>query len=157
MYKLSGSPKLPPRVAVVCLVNGETRKGSELVAACLQDRGRAMIVGERTPGDGAIRYFHMSHNGELIFAEGVLDRGNGRNLSRILTDGKPDEEWGVVPNKGYAVKLTREEYDIIARRLSDQRIIPTPPGSVLAATDDFSDRQLNAALDCLRKYPRKPD
>jgi carboxyl-terminal processing protease len=154
---LVGAPKLPPRVSVVCLVNAETHKASQLIAACLQDRGRALIVGERTPGDGEIRNCTPIHGAELVFTVGVFDRASGRNLSRILTDGKPDEEWGVVPNKGYAVKLTREEHEIIARRLSDQRIIPTPPSSVLTATDDFSDRQLNAALDCLRKYPRKLD
>ncbi len=155
--ELAQGPNLPPSVPVVCLVDGKTRFGSELIAACLQDRGRALIIGERTLGETTIRNCTSLHGAELVFTVGVFDRANGRNLSRMMTNGGEEEEWGVRPSKGFEVKLSRSERETLVRRLHDQRIIPLPGRSVPVTTDDFSDRQLNAALDCLRKQPRKPD
>src|SRR5262249_52767419 len=37
---------------MVCLVNGMSASGSEIVSACLQDHGRAVIMGERSYGKG---------------------------------------------------------------------------------------------------------
>src|SRR5690606_28672181 len=35
---------------MVCLVNGYSASGSEIVSACLQDHGRAIIIGSRSYG-----------------------------------------------------------------------------------------------------------
>ena len=40
---------------VVVLVNGETSGGGELIAAALQDHGRAAVAGQRTVGKASIQ------------------------------------------------------------------------------------------------------
>jgi carboxyl-terminal processing protease len=155
-YELTGAATLSPRVPLVCLVNGETRRSAELLAACLQDRGRAVILGERTPGETAIQNCCDLPCGTLSYAYAVLDRASGRNLSRIMTSGKEEEEWGVRPSKGFEVKLATAENEKLAQHLHEQRIISPPGRSFPATTADFSDRQLSLALDYLRNSPVKP-
>ena len=40
---------------IIVLVNGQTSGGAELIAAALQDRGRALVAGQRTLGKGSVQ------------------------------------------------------------------------------------------------------
>lgn len=70
--------KLPMAV----LVDRATSSGREFLTAALQDRKRAVVVGEPTPGDGNVRsYLTISGSNErMLLATGELQRINGRSL-----------------------------------------------------------------------------
>jgi C-terminal peptidase prc len=145
MGKVAGSQLNFP---MACLVNGQTTRASELVAACLQDHKRAVIVGERTPGDVSIHNIMPVAGSSLCIAVGVLCRANGGNLCRGLTNGADSEPWGVRPDRALELKLPPAERDRLAEHLHGQRIL-LPPGET--APISFKDRQLQQAVEYLRK------
>jgi carboxyl-terminal processing protease len=136
---------------MVCLVNGKTRMGSEALAACLQDHQRVLIVGEQTPGDVAIRNIQNVKGGLFSFAAFVLGRPSGRNLSRITTSGRQNEDWGVRPDRGLEVRLSDREREKLSRRLDALRILPVPGETVQIDPRPEADRQLAAAVEYLRR------
>jgi carboxyl-terminal processing protease len=104
------------------LVNHFSASSSEIVAACLQDHGRAIIVGERTWGKGSVQNVIELEGGRsaLKLTTASYLRPSGKNIHRF-PDAKESDEWGVVPNEGYDVKLRQSELrDLVAsRRLRD--------------------------------------
>jgi carboxyl-terminal processing protease len=72
---------LPPRMKtlpIAVLVNNDTASGSEIVAAALQDYKRALIIGYRTNGSGAItNLFPLRNNDVLKLNIGLYNRPNG--------------------------------------------------------------------------------
>ena len=142
---------------MVCLVNGHSASGSEIVAACLQDHKRALIVGERSYGKGSVQNVQPFEEGDLKVTIASFWRPNGRNLARLTPAGKPateDEEWGVRPDKGYLVKLSEKERDDLQDFQHNQEIIPRRDRPVKdpdkEEKSEFRDRQLEKGLDYLR-------
>jgi carboxyl-terminal processing protease len=142
---------------MVCLVNGYSASGSEIVSAALQDHKRAVIIGERSYGKGSvqnIRDFEVvdAKTGELKKAEIKLTtasfwRPNGKNLNKASTSGKDEDEWGVTPNK--VIKLTTKERRDLAEHQRNLETIERPDRRGKTAKE-FKDRQLDAALEYLR-------
>jgi carboxyl-terminal processing protease len=135
---------------MVCLVNGYSASGSEIVAACLQDHNRAKIVGERSYGKGSVQNVQPFEEGELKLTIASFWRPNGKNLNKLSTSGKDDDEWGVMPDKGYLVKLSRKERDELAEHQRNQEIIPRRDLPSEKEKSEFKDRQLEKALEYLR-------
>lgn len=142
---------------MVCLINGYSASGSEIVSAALQDHNRAVVIGERSYGKGSvqnIRDFEVidPKSGEVKKAEIKLTtasfwRPNGKNLNKASTSGKDDEEWGVIPDK--VIKLTpKERRDLAEYQQNLEKILPAAEKSKPAK--EFKDRQLDAALEYLR-------
>jgi carboxyl-terminal processing protease len=140
---------------MVCLVNGTMAGVSEALAACLQDHRRAAVAGERTPGDVGIKNIYGLDWGEIKFTTAVMIRPSGKNLSRLLTSGKETEDWGVVPDKGLALKLTPKQNAALLDHLRHQEVIPRRCRPAKQAKVEFTDRQLEMALDHLRKQLQK--
>src|SRR5205085_5268284 len=84
---------------MVCLINGGSASGSEIVSACLQDHNRAVIIGERSYGKGSVQNIQPFEGGDLKLTTASFWRPNGRNLNKSSTDGKDSDVWGVVPDK----------------------------------------------------------
>ncbi len=143
---------------MVCLVNGFSASGSEIVSAALQDHKRAVIIGERSYGKGSvqnIKDFEVvdSKSGDTLKAEIKLTtasfwRPNGKNLNKASTGGKDDEEWGVTPDK--VIKLTTKERRDLAEYQRNLETIERPDRRDKATSNNFTDRQLDAALEYLR-------
>src|SRR5207245_5326202 len=112
---------------MVCLVNGHSASGSEIVAACLQDHKRALIVGERSYGKGSVQNVQPFEEGDLKVTIASFWRPNGKNLARLTPAGKPageNDEWGVHPDKGYLVKLSEKDRDDLHDSQLNQEVIP---------------------------------
>ena len=95
---LSGSSSAYDK-PVVILVNAQSASASELLAAGMQDIGRARIVGQRTCGCllGYLGYATIPGGGELAYSE----------LGMVSPRGRRIEREGVIPDVEVAV--TRED------------------------------------------------
>jgi len=84
----SGSRKAA-QLPVVVLVNGNSASAAEIVAAALQDRGRAAVVGTTSYGKGTVQtVIRLANEGELVLT-----------WSRLLApSGYTWNEQGVMPN-----------------------------------------------------------
>ncbi len=103
---------------LVILVNRYTASASEIVSACLQDHKRAVIMGERTWGKGSVQNVIPleEQQSALKLTTASYRRPSGHNIHRF-PDAKEDDEWGVIPDKGYELKLDDAElYALIEDR-----------------------------------------
>ena len=139
---------------MVCLVNGYSASASEIVSACLQDHGRAIVMGSRSFGKGSVQTIHRFTtntiaDSRLKLTTATFWRPSGRNLNKTSTPGKDTDEWGVTPNKGYELKLTTKELNDLTDHQRETEIIRAGPQPAESKTE-FHDRQLDMALDYLR-------
>ena len=135
---------------MVCLVNGMSASGSEIVAACLQDHERAIVMGERSYGKGSVQNIQPFEGGELKLTTASFWRPNGKNLNKSSTSGKEEDEWGVSPNRGFILKLSERERDQLYEHQHDAEVIAHEEGSAKEKKTEFKDRQLEMALEYLR-------
>jgi C-terminal peptidase prc len=141
---------------MVCLVNGASASASEIVSACLQDHGRAIIMGSRSYGKGSVQTIHpFDTGGRLKLTTATFWRPSGRNLNRASTSGKDEDEWGVTPDDGFTVKLSTKQLNDLQDHLRDAEIIRRHDQPTKAnGKAEFHDRQLDMALDYLRAQIR---
>jgi len=97
---------------IVVLIDDLTASAAEIVAACLQDHGRATIVGSRSYGKGSIQVLvplpDKATAIELTTSE--YRRPSGATIDRPAATAT-DHPWGVIPDAGYALTPTREQLD----------------------------------------------
>ena len=121
---------------IVVLVNRYSASASEIVAACLQDHHRAIIVGERTWGKGSVQNVIEMENGRsaLKLTIASYQRPSGKNIHRF-PDAKESDEWGVHPDDGFELKLGPEETgDLIqSRRQRDVLLAHNKPAEAAPA------------------------
>jgi len=132
---------------MVCLVNGYSASGSEIVSAALQDHKRALIIGERSYGKGSVQNIQDFEEGEIKLTTATFWRPNGKNLNKLSTAGRDEDEWGVMPDK--IVKLTAKEREDLAEHQRNAEIIERPDRRA-KDKKEFKDKQLEAAVQYLR-------
>jgi carboxyl-terminal processing protease len=99
-----------PDFPVAVLVNSFSASASEIVAACLQDHGRAVVVGERTFGKGTVQELIPLEAGQgmLKLTTASYWRPSGKNIHR-RSDADESDDWGVSPNEGYEVEIDEQQ------------------------------------------------
>jgi carboxyl-terminal processing protease len=99
-------------VPVAVLVNHQSASASEIVAACLQDHLRAVVIGERTYGKGTVQNIIPLDKqiGKLTLTTAKFVRPSEKPIHRRY-DADESMPWGVSPDKDYEVKMSKEELD----------------------------------------------
>ena len=100
-FTASGHAKAPD-LPIVVLINGGSASASEIVAAALQDRGRAVVIGSSSYGKGSVQtVLHLPNSGELILTWAQLVRPSGYHLQShgvvptLCTSGLGEDEASV--------------------------------------------------------------
>jgi carboxyl-terminal processing protease len=149
---------------IAILINRYSASASEIVAAALQDAGRAIIVGERSYGKGSVQNVIPMEGGTsaLKLTTASYWRPSGKNIHRF-PDSKESDDWGVKPNPGYEVKLTDEER-LMYLKWRRQRDVVRSKGAPPPKTDDkdkvdepFKDKVLEKAQEYILGELAKKD
>lgn len=126
---------------IAVLIDRGSASASEIVAAALQDHGRAVIVGERSYGKGSVQNIFSMENQStaLKLTTQSYWRPSGKNIQRY-PDSRDSDDWGVKPDPGLEVSITNEERIAVAnaRRKRDA----AKSGEESAASDPALDKAL---------------
>ena len=141
-----------PDVPVAVIIDGLTASAAEIVAACLQDHGRATVVGSRTFGKGTVQSLVPLGGGDgllkLTTSEYLRPRGAG--LNRRMSD-DDDAQWGVAPDRGYEISPTAASLERL-RRWRRQRDAVAAPGRDTGTESSRSvDEALSLAIDAVHR------
>ena len=141
-----------PGVPLAVLVDGLTASAAEIVAACLQDHGRATVVGSRSFGKGTVQSILPLSDGRSLLK---LTTSEYLRPSRVAIHRRPgdgdDAVWGVSPDAGYEIAPTAEQLERTrawrrARDVADR-------GAATAAAPRAADPVLATAL---RRFSAPP-
>jgi C-terminal peptidase prc len=143
---------------ILVLINSETAGGAELIAAALQDNGRAAVAGQRSLGKGSIQtpiQLPGLPGYQFKLTGGTFTRPNGKNLQRY-PDSPSADDWGVRPDTSRSLPMTPD----LVRDLREQTVLYTlRPGDsreALLLDDPEYDTQRQAALRMLREIVKGP-
>lgn len=101
-----------PGLRMAVLVDGLTASAAEVVAACLQDHGRAVVVGSRTFGKGTVQSILPLSDGSGLVKLTTSEylRPSRVTIHRRADDGSRDA-WGVSPDPGCELTATRRQIE----------------------------------------------
>jgi carboxyl-terminal processing protease len=146
-------------IPMAVLVDGLTASAAEVVAACLQDHGRAIVVGNRSFGKGTVQSIMPLSDGSglLKLTTSEYLRPSRMNIHRRSDDDESDADWGVSPDRGCELTPTGRQIEALQawRRIRD--VVP-PKGGMAAPTQPESqasqprrvDPVLAKAVDAIR-------
>lgn len=108
---------LDPDIPMVVLIDGDSASASEIVSACLQDYKRAKIIGTRSYGKGTVQNVMMMEYGRSAFklTTARYYRPSGVEIHR-RPEATPEDVWGVTPDEGFVIPLSRPQRRAIANR-----------------------------------------
>ena len=142
------------------LVNQNSASASEIVAACLQDYSRAVVIGQRSYGKGTVQRLMPVESGRslLKLTSATYWRPSEQNIHRMPGD-TDAATWGVQPNPGFEVRLDEKEYLNWQRYRSRRDVFGKDPSGPLVELlneedgklpDGFVDRALERAIEHLQ-------
>jgi carboxyl-terminal processing protease len=149
------------QIPLAVLINHNSASAAEILAACLQDYKRAVIVGQRTYGKGTVQRLLPIESGRslLKLTTATYWRPSEQNIHRMPTDTEGDP-WGVKPDPGFEVPVDNEQY-MLWRKYRYRRDLlgPRQEGSLAEQFDEqdgklpetFKDEVLDLAAKHLQE------
>lgn len=140
-------------VPVVVLVDGLTASAAEIVAGCLQDRGRAVVVGSRTYGKGTVQTVLPLADGRGIVKLTTAEylRPSQATIHRGRDAGEADD-WGVSPDDGFQITPTGQQLERLRAWRLSRDAVPAPRAApVAAALPRDVDPVLRRGLDAITR------
>ncbi len=116
---------LPNDTRIAILINENSASASEILAGCLKDRGRAMIVGTRSFGKGSVQNVIPIEGGKaaIRLTTAYYYPPSGRRIHRKnQTNG---QEWGIDPSDGCEVSISDEQLAATVERFR-RKSYPAP-------------------------------
>lgn len=162
----SAGTLLPTSTPICILINRESASASEVVAACLKDRKRAIVVGERSYGKGNVQSIVpvLGGSAAIRLTTAYYFPPSGRRIHKRPND-SPDDEWGVLPDTQGLVGLSQED-EVASQKRFQTRSDPLRNGLItdhpLAQVEDPNDSQfeldkpLARAVELLRSQVPTP-
>jgi len=123
-----------PQIPVCVLVNRHSASASEILAGCLQDHGRAVVIGEQSWGKGTVQNVIPIQRGEsaLKLTTSSYWRPSGKYIDRYDDEAKKLKVWGIQPDSGFAIEQTEQDVfnNIRTRSQNDIAGLMTPEEAV---------------------------
>ena len=150
-----------PPYPIVLLINGGSASASEIIAGCLQDHGRAVIMGTQSFGKGSVQsIIGLPHNGGLLLTTGKYYTPKGRSIQAkgitpdivvddLVMDGKSSKETTTFREKDLDNHLTDGATAPSAPLPPES---PKSPAHSLADDRARQDYQLQRGVDLLKGW-----
>lgn len=116
-YTASIGTDIASDVPIAILVNENSASASEIVAACLQDRKRAIVVGKRSYGKGSVQNVIPLDAGRaaMRLTTAYYFPPSGRMIHR-KSENQKTGVWGVDPDDGCEVSMSNEQLQCAIER-----------------------------------------
>jgi carboxyl-terminal processing protease len=133
---------------IAVLVDRTTASAAEIVAACLQDHERAIVVGQRSYGKGTVQEVVDLGDkcGAMKLTIATYWRPSGQNINRPKEDAQ-GATWGVSPSEGCDVSVDDDERNRLLAWQQERELALVSGGK--AAGAEVPDRVLLKAIDYL--------
>ncbi len=132
-FRTNGGYKAPRSLRLVILINQGSASAAEIMSACLQDWGRAVLLGDRSFGKASVQSLLELGDGGAL----KLTTAHYYTPSRRII-----HEHGVEPD--VVLALTEKEQESLAAPDEETGELPKPSPA--------KDRQLKAAVELLRNH-----
>ena len=145
-------------VPMAVLVNRHSASASEIVAACLQDHDRAIVVGERSFGKGTVQEIVPLGQafGTIKLTIATYWRPSGQNINRPKEEAKSEAKraaWGVSPDEGYNITVEDDERERLLTWRHEYELAGLGGGK-LPSVNEVPDRVLQKAVEYLETKTR---
>jgi carboxyl-terminal processing protease len=154
----SKPPIVPADLPVVLLINRYSASASEVVAGCLQDHSRAVVIGEQTFGKATVQNIVPMQRGvsALKLTTASYLRPSGKKIDRREEEFKHSKLWGIQPDPGFLIELSEREVlnAIRDRNIRDlEGLIGTGSSEVLENVRRLRDQLFDSVIRELENRP----
>ena len=110
-YTSTAGTELSSDLPICILIDRNSASASEIVSGCLQDHGRAILIGEQSYGKGTVQdIIPIQYNKSLLkLTTASYWRPSNRHIDRNDKLAIQTKVWGVQPDEGFAFEMSEDE------------------------------------------------